>query len=72
MKPAAQTSGPPFPAGNRLHRALARPEKIVDLMCRGGRYHIHCLVNGTAGYGTLSRRNRIVETLGKELRAMMP
>ena len=55
-----------------MHRALARPEKIVDLMCRGGRYHIHCLVSGTAGYGTVSRRNRIVETLGKELRAMMP
>ena len=41
-------------------------------MCRGGRYHIHCLVSGTAGYGTLSRRNRIVETFGKELSTMMP
>ena len=41
-------------------------------MCRVGSYHIRCLVSGAAGYGTLSRRNRIVETVGIELRAVMP
>ena len=45
---------------------------IVDLLSRGGGHHIHCLVSGTARYGTLSRRDRIVETVGKELRAVMP
>ena len=44
----------------------------MDLMCQGGGHHIHCSVNGTARYGTLSRRNRIVETVGMELRAVMP
>ena len=44
---------------------------IVDLLSRGGGYHVHCLVSDAAGYGTLSRRDRIVETVGKELLAMM-
>ena len=34
--------------------------------------HVHCSVSDTAGYGTLSRRNRIVGPVGKELRAVMP
>ena len=41
-------------------------------MCRGGRYDMHCLVSGATGYDTLSRRNHIVETVGKELGTMMP
>ena len=36
---------------------------IVDLLSRGGGRHIHCLVSDTAGYGTLSRRDHIVETV---------
>ena len=44
---------------------------IVDLLSRGGGHRIHCLVSYTAGYGTLSRRDRIVETVGRELLAMM-
>ena len=45
---------------------------IVDLLSRGGGHRIHCLVSAAAGYGTLSRRDRIVETVGRELRAVMP
>ena len=45
---------------------------IVDLMCGEARYHIHSLVSDTAGYDTLSRRNRMVETVGRGLRAVMP
>ena len=44
---------------------------IVDLLSRGGGHRIHCLASDTAGYGTLSRRDRIVETVGRELRAVM-
>ena len=44
---------------------------IVDLLSRGGGHHIHCLVSDAAGYGAHSRRDRIVETVGKELCAMM-
>ena len=33
---------------------------------------MHCLVSGATGYDTLSRRNHIVETVGKELGTMMP
>ena len=32
---------------------------IVDLLSRGGGHRIHCLVSDTAGYGSLSRRDRI-------------
>ena len=45
---------------------------IVDLRCGEAPYHIHSLVSGTAAYGTLSRRDRIAETVGRELRAVMP
>ena len=44
---------------------------IVDLLSRGGGHCIHCLVSDTAGCGTLSRRDRIVETVGRELPAIM-
>ena len=44
---------------------------IVDLLSRGGGHRIHCLVSDAAGYGTYSRRDRIVETVGEELPAMM-
>ena len=44
---------------------------IVDLLSRGGGHHIHRLVSDAAGYGTHSRRDRIVDTVGKELPAMM-
>ena len=44
---------------------------IVDLLCGEARYHIHSLVSAAAGYGTPSRRDRIVETVGRELLAMM-
>ena len=44
---------------------------IVDLLSRGGGHHIPCLVSDTAGYGTLSRRDRIAGTVGRELLAMM-
>ena len=45
---------------------------IVDLLSRGGGHHIHRLVSADAGHGTLSRHDRIVETVGRELRAVMP
>ena len=45
---------------------------IVDLLSRGGGHHIHSLVSDTAAYGTLSRRDRIAGTVGRELRAVMP
>ena len=44
---------------------------IVDLLSRGGGHHIHCLVSADAGHGTHSRHDRIVETVGRELPAMM-
>ena len=51
---------------------LRELKMIVDLLSRGGGHDIHCLVSDAAGYGTLGRRNRIVETVGRELRAVMP
>ena len=45
---------------------------IADLLSRGGGHHIHCLVSDAAGHGTHSRHDRIVETVGRELRAVMP
>ena len=51
---------------------LRELKMIVDLLSRGGGRHIHCLVSDSAGYSTHSRRDRIVETVGMELRAVMP
>ena len=47
-------------------------EQSMLMMLPTASNHIYCLVSDTAGYGTLSRRNRIVGTVGKELRAVMP
>ncbi len=74
----APTSCPLLQRKITYFECLAGLKKIIDLMCRGGRYDIHCLVSihslvsGTAGYGSPSRYNRIVETVGKELGAVMP